>query len=68
MADTVEEVQAITDVVAAQPKQVAVDGVSTTGQNIPDLIELENHRSAQAAARSRSAPFRTFQTKPPGAV
>lgn len=67
MADPIETTEAITDALAAAPKVVKTDGLEVQEHSIPDLIALENHRSNQAAVRSRGIGIRTFNTRPPGA-
>lgn len=68
MAETVEEIEDITDAAAANPKQVSADGVTVTGQNIPDLLSWERQRAEREAARSPGLGIRLFRTRPPGAT
>lgn len=68
MTESVEDIQEITDALASKSKSIAADGVSKSTHSIPDLLALEERRAAQVAAKSSSAPFRMFKTKPPGAL
>lgn len=49
MPDSADEVAELTDAVAAAPAEVTIGPNSTTAHKVPDLIQLENHRAAQAA-------------------
>lgn len=68
MADSQEELEAITDAVAAGPQSAGNKAENATSHSIPDLIALEKHRAEVAASRSGNLGVRFFNTKPPGAT
>jgi hypothetical protein len=68
LAESVEEIESLTDAAAAAPKSVTVDGQTVQEHSIPDLIALENHRANKEATTGGRLGVGFFNTRPPGAV
>lgn len=59
----------ITDAIAesaAEPKSVTIDGYSTTGHSLPDLIEADKYLRARTAQQSSGPGIKFFKLIPPG--
>lgn len=52
MSEASEATEAQILVAVSQPKSVMVDGVSMTQHSLPELIALDKHNTAKAAART----------------
>lgn len=61
-----DEAAALVDAAAAAPAEVVVEGNSVVAHKLSDLLELENRRSAQAAAGKGHFGLRFTRLVPPG--